>query len=178
MWNRDIAVIAFKTLSLWVIVTGLFAAVEVFINWEQSLGHMKVAIGDHVSAPPETLLGWSIVAFLVRSLLGVGLWAVSGPLARWVFPSDAVPSPPEVSRTDLFNVASFLVGLWLLADTVPALAYVVRAVQLSDMQDPAWFVEYGLKLALGVALLKAGWLARLIVGGEPREEESESGDGG
>jgi hypothetical protein len=166
--NRDVALIAFNLVALWIIASGLIQALELALNWhvlESKFAEMNLAEG---SPSPASLTWNALGALFARSGLGVVMWLLSGLMARSLFPADDPPYSMEGTIV-LYRAAAFLVGLWLLADSLPkaafALAWAARSGwRLQDPDGVAQFASLWVKLGLGLALLRGGdWVRDLVL---------------
>jgi hypothetical protein len=93
---------------------------------------------------------------------------LSWRLAKLVFPHPGDDSISLTDRRTLYSAASFLVGLWLLSDAIPAGAYYVFwAVRtgwrpFGDATSGAQVTQLMVKGILGLALVRGTWLTRLV----------------
>jgi hypothetical protein len=163
--SRDVALIAFRTLALWLIVSNVATAVELLAGWEP---FRKASEASSSPLSPIERFFLLLVAALARSTMGVLIWTLAGPLSRLAVPADPDRAPAPPAPIGLYRPASFLVALWLLASTVPNAAYYIAwAVRTgwrpaeSD-EGTAQMAEVVAKLLLGVALLRGDWLIRAV----------------
>lgn len=174
MPKRDIGTVAFKTLALWIVVSALLEILQVFVGWEHQRAQLEAELGNVAAMPAGTLLVWGVLALMVRAAGGVALWMLSDRLAAWAFPGQSQAPSPTARRPDLYAAASFLVGLWLLANTVPAIPYVLSWVR--TIQEPGEqyaLAEWILKLLLGLLLLRGDRVAKWAL----RRQDAAAGGG-
>jgi hypothetical protein len=179
--NRDVALLAFKMAALWVIVSGLIQALEVALSWgalESKFASMDMAPG---SPSPSSMVWNALGALLARSGIGLVLWYLAPRLARGVFPGDE-PGYSTESSLVLYRAATFLVGLWLLADALPlaatTLVWIIRGHwRPTDAEGVAQLASLWVKLGLGFALIRGGdwvrewFVAKAASGTTPSAEE-------
>jgi hypothetical protein len=166
--SRDLALIAFKVVALWIVVSGVIQASELVLNW---LGFQGQFAGGNwgPSAPsPQGMMWYALTALLARSLVGVLIWVLSRRLACSLFPVDD-PAYTTEGALVLYRGASFLVGLYLLADSIPAAFFMLTLAirggwRPQEAEGVAQLVSLWVKLGLGTALLRGGdWVRELIL---------------
>ena len=171
MTNRDVALIAFRTLALWVVVSNFGQALGLLLSWKQLIAPVEAG-----GSPTWELLLWGVIGALARSAIGIVVWALARPLSWLLFPGEAETATTAPPALSLYRSASFLVGLWLLADAIPtAVYYTAWAVWTGwrpahGEEGAAQTAELVAKLLLGVALLRGDWLIRTV----RREEDGEA----
>jgi hypothetical protein len=167
--NRDVALIAFRTLALWVIVWGVTQSLELLLTWDQTTAQMRVQLREANAPPPHTLMLWGLAAFLGRAGVGVLLWAGARPLAWLAFPREAQIGVSQPLA--LYRSVTFLVALWLLAQALPTTGYYVMwGVKTGwrpgdNPEGASQVAELLVKLLLGVALLRGDWFIRAVYPG-------------
>jgi hypothetical protein len=163
MARRDLAVVAFRVLALWPIVTGLTQALETVIAWD--VAYRQVARGPNSAAlalSPREFFLITMAPFGARVVVGVLLWVFSGSLARLAAGPDGGPTPLADRRT-LYLSAMFLVGVWLLASAVPTAAYwlfwaVRTGWRPQQAEEGAQLAELAIRGLVGATLLRGDWL--------------------
>jgi hypothetical protein len=164
MKPRDVATIAFRLLALWLVLSALSGLVELLATWKLVAAQMMGMLSGMNNAPTRGELLWlSAGAMLSRGLVGLIAWWVAPWLARVTCPSEQDVSLTLRSR-ELFAAASFLVGLCLVAVSVPGLALVVFLASRPGVpmypeaqpQTPVLLTQF----ALGIACLRGRWLIK------------------
>ena len=163
MKTRDVAIIAFRLLALWIVISALTALIDLLFNWKSVSAQVMGSFSGVANAPTETALFWmSATAFLARAVIGVVAWWLSPVLARATSPSDSIVM--ALGREDLYAAATFLIGLYLVALSLPGLVfegYVATkpgfpAYPEAHPQVPLLLAQ----LVLGIALVRNRWLVK------------------
>ena len=133
MRNRDVALIAIKLLALWIIAGAAIQATELVLSWN-TMRSQFASMNFGPNPPSPTSMVWSTLgAFLARAFVGVAVWLMGARLTRALFPADD-PHYSTAESLVLLRAASFLVGLWLLADALP-LAVLLHYQNREMIQD-------------------------------------------
>ena len=112
MTPREMGCVAFRTMAIWLIVTGLAAACASLIAWDANVTqHGREA----------TLIGLAQSAIYVP--VGALLWLASSWAAGVGFPEQSASEASAPGRPDLYAFASVLVGLYLLSDALSQIVY-------------------------------------------------------
>ena len=111
MTARDIALIAYRVLALWIGVSGLMALIETLLSWESIVAQTMATMAAVSNAPTERAFFWMTTSALgARALFGFLLWWAAPALARRT-PVSESHGAAESSRHALYSAAAFLVGL-------------------------------------------------------------------
>jgi hypothetical protein len=143
MKNRDIALIGYRLLALWFAASAIQALLELLLSWKSVHAQMSASMAD-ISNPLNEVQLFLLTtsAMVARSAVGGILWWLAPRLARRTFPESPSPAVQQPTRSDLFHAASFLVGVWLLGDSVPGVAFfaidVVRNGLSRWMEGTGW----------------------------------------
>ena len=163
MSRRDLAVLTFRALALWPIITGLTQALETAITWDVAYRQVtQTTSGPPLTASPREFLLMTMTAFGSRVIIGVLLWMSSGLLARLAVGSDR-DIVPLADRRTLYLSAMFLVGVWLLASALPTAGYwlfwaVRTGWRPQEAEHGAQLAELAIRGLVGATLLRGGWL--------------------
>jgi hypothetical protein len=145
MNKRDAAKLAFKLL-------GLFFGLGV-IRWIEQIGSNWWSIASAYTNSPHSFWGVSNVLFPLLSLVlvvgtGVFIWQKSEMLADRVFPpsqpSERLPSSDAaVRRQDVLRLALAIIGIWLMANSLPGIISTGIARFLPNSGLPDSMHDYG-----------------------------------
>jgi hypothetical protein len=163
MSRRDLAVLTFRGLALWPIITGLTQALETVITWDVAYRQVtQTTSGPPLAASPSEFFLLTMTAFGSRVIIGALLWISSGFLSRLAVGSvgDTVPL---ADRRTLYLSAMFLVGVWLLASALPTAGYwlfwaVRTGWRPQEPEHGAQLAELAIRGLVGVTLLRGEWL--------------------
>jgi len=112
MTKREIAILSFKILSI-------YAFIKVIDNVYYTLGSIT-STEDH---------GANLVLIIAPQLLlvlcGILLWYIAPRLATSVFKSSSIENEPNASLSDIQTVAFSVVGIFLLAISIPELVSII-----------------------------------------------------
>ena len=158
MTSRVLALVAFKTLALWLFASGFTSLVSGLLTW----------------APDSVRYGFQVAAFQLAAAsmfvpVGALLWIISEPLSARIFPgTDHLPVAP--ARADLYAFAFVLVGLFLLTDAITQGVYwavVWRSARGTSFWNAARDMSDGTTVVYWVsARAQVGAVAvKLVVGG-------------
>ncbi len=188
---KDIALVAYRLLALWLGLSGLQVLAETLLTWKSTWIQIQPQFADVANAPTQAAFFlMTTSALAARSLLGVVLWWLAPVLARHTPVGHVAVDGRLVSRADLFSAAAFLMGVWLLSGALPGLAYSIHAATRPGV--PAYDAGPGgarvaqllAQCLLGVAFVRGGWLVDLAIwgrgGSRPIDDENrgvEQGDG-
>jgi hypothetical protein len=185
MRRKDVALIAFRLLAIWTVFSGADALVESLISWKAVAAQSMSVMAGVANAPTSSQLLWmTSSALLARVAIGLLLWWLSPLLARVTCPGDTAIGV-DVKREELFSAAAFLVGLWLVSDAIPGLAFAAFAATrpgtpaYDDGQGGARLAQLMARLAIGLAFLRSRWLVSWALAGPmiPQQDGAE-GHGG
>lgn len=172
MKTRDVATLAFRLFALWITISAVTALIDLLFTWRMVAAQAMGTFSSVANAPTEKELFWmSASAFVGRGIIGLVVWWVSPLLARITFPADMLSVVGDLQS--LYAVASFLVGLWLIAISAPGLAfeaYVATkpgfpAYQEAHPQVPLLLAQF----VLGISFVRSRWLIKWATG-QPRPE--------
>jgi hypothetical protein len=110
MTRREIALLAFKLLGLWLGVSGLIGVANVPYFFEPQFESMR-----------RTAVFFALLPSLVSLVAGIQAWFSADWLALRAF-----PGPPEPSGSDrfpaeaLFSLAIAVIGVYLIVGSIPA----------------------------------------------------------
>jgi hypothetical protein len=180
MGIRDIALVAYRTLALWVTVSGLMALIETLFTWRSVWAQSQAAMVGVSNPATETDFFWMTTSALAsRLLLGVLLWCAAPTLARYTPFSKLPLASEQSSRATLFSAAAFLVGVWLLSSSIPGLAFAALAATrpgvpaYDDGVGGARVAQLLAQLFLGVAFVRGGWLVDLAISSRAHSADTE-----
>src|SRR5512144_2563060 len=114
MSRRDLATVALKTLSAWLLASGIAGLGSALLTWSHDVAEYGTEGG---------ILGAAAAGILIP--IGALGWFASDWAAGRIFadaPAHAA-SALGLTRTDLYAFGSVLVGLCLLANAVPMIVY-------------------------------------------------------
>lgn len=112
MSTRILATIAFRTMAVWLFASGALSLVSGLFTWQPDVAQFGAAA-----------TGWRLAAASLFLPIGGLLWVISPGLAAWSCAADEQIGVAQLTRADLYAFASLLVGLFLLADAFPQIAY-------------------------------------------------------
>lgn len=177
---RDVALVAYRLLGLWIGASGAMALGEALITWKSSWAQIETMMATTTNPMSETALFWmSMSALAFRGLFGGLLWWAAPLLARHTPVGERCLAGEEPARAALYSAAAFLVGVWLLSVSLPGLAFEVHAARRAgahaheDGLGGARIVELVAQLLLGAAFVRGGWLVDLAIGSRPRLDAVE-----
>jgi hypothetical protein len=166
MRARDIALVAFRLLAIWAVLSGLDMVLQTLLGWKTIAAQSMPSMAGVVNAPTSSEFFWMTISGLsARVVLGLLLWWVAPFLARVTCPSEAQVAGHS-TREALYSAAAFLVGIWLVSDSLPGLAFVAFSATrpgtpaYDDGSMTAQVAQLAAKLVLGLAFLRARWLVR------------------
>ena len=169
MTARDIALIAYRVLALWIGVSGLMALIETLLSWESIVAQTMATMAAVSNAPTERAFFWMTTSALgARALFGFLLWWAAPALARRT-PVSESHGAAESSRHALYSAAAFLVGVWLVSESLPGLAFTFHAATrpgvpaYDDGLGGARLAQLLAQFLLGVAFIRGGWLVDLAI---------------
>lgn len=179
---KDIALVAYRLLALWLALSGLQALAETLLTWKSIWIQMQPQFAGVSNSPTQT--GFFVMttsALAVRALFGLLLWWLAPALARCTPVGQMGLEGRLASRADLFSAAAFLVGVWLLAGALPGLAYSAYVATrpgtpaYDDGLGGARIAQLVAQVLIGVAFVKGRWLVELAIseGGGSRPTEDE-----
>jgi hypothetical protein len=184
MRPKDVALVAFRLLAIWTVVSGLDLLLQTLASWKVVFAQATATMANVPNAPTSSEFFWMTAsALLARVFLGLVLWSMSPFLARVTCPGEA-PLAGVISREGLYSAAAFLVGIWLVSDSLPSLAYFGFAATrpgtpaYPDMNRPAQIVQLVARLLIGLAFLRGGWLVRWALEGPITRGDGAGIDGG
>jgi len=167
----DVALIAFRLLALWLVASALGALAEMWASWESFATQALSAMSGTSNPITRSELFWlTSSAMLARGAVGGVLWWGAPLLAYHTSSREAGAPSNTPSRAALYSAAAFLVGVWLLSDALPGLAFIAFAATrpgtpaYDDGLSGARVAELVAKLVLGVAFLRSNWLTRWVLG--------------
>jgi hypothetical protein len=184
MTGRDIALVAYRLLALWIALSAVMALLETLVSWESIVAQTQGALANVSNPPTARALFWMTTsATVARGMVGVLLWWGAPALARRTPVSDSPRSDP--SRYNLYSAAAFLVGVWLLSECLPGLAFAFQmairpgVLAHDDGLGRARLAQMLAQLLLGIAFIRGGWLVDLAIwrrgDGSAGAEESKPG---
>ena len=139
----------------------LTVAVRLFAVWLALIVLREVVGGLISSRTPEyaSLLPVIIVVGVVGLLLVVALWLFPRSIARGLLPSGA-DAPPEPSSPETwFATGTSLIGLWLIASSVPGVLrdlivlYLFRAESIDKSGLQSGLIYFIAEAAVGALLI-------------------------
>jgi hypothetical protein len=182
--TRDVALVAYRALALWLGASGLMALGETLLTWQAVWAQSQAAMAGVTNPLTERGFLWMTAsALLFRALLGGLLWWAAPSLARRTPVSEPRLASREPSRAVLYSAAAFLVGVWLLSSSLPGLAFAAYAATrpgvpaYDDGLGGARIAESLAQLLLGVAFVRGGWLVDLAIWSRGSSGSVEDGDG-
>jgi hypothetical protein len=171
MRPKDVALVAFRLLAIWTVVSGLDLLLQTLASWRVVYAQAMAAMPNVPNVPTSSEFLWMTAsALLARVLLGLVLWWTSPFLARVTCPGEA-PLVGVISREGLYSAATFLVGIWLVSDSLPGLAYFGFAATrpgtpaYPDVNRPAQIAQLVARFVIGLTFLRGGWLVRWALEG-------------
>lgn len=144
MNRRDAAILAFKLLAL-------FFGLGV-VRWIEQVGSNWWSIASAYTNSPHSFWGVSNVLIPLLSLVlvvgtGVLVWRKSEMLADRVFPSQASTrlssTDDAVRRQDVLRLALAIIGIWLMANSLPGLISTGIARFILNSGVPDSMHDYG-----------------------------------
>ena len=110
MTSRDVALLAFKLLGLWLFVSGLIGLANVPYFFEPQFETMR-----------RMAVLFALLPSVVSLAAGIQAWFSADWLASHVFTGSAEPSGSNRLRADaLFSLAIAVVGVYLIVGSIPA----------------------------------------------------------
>lgn len=112
MTSRDVAVLAFRLVGMWLVSSGVIGFAGLPYLWESSPEQARRLIAGFVVLPSLVTLG-----------LGVLLWANAEWFAARTFPVSSGDSlrPDRLRAETLVSTACMIIGIFFVADGLPAL---------------------------------------------------------
>jgi hypothetical protein len=178
---RDVALVAYRLLGLWLGVSGLQALAETLLSWKSLWAQSQPMFPGTTNPPTEIgFLLMTTSALAARALFGLLLWWAAPAMARHTPVGQPRSEGRYASRADLFSAGAFLVGVWLLSGALPGLAYSAFAAMrpgTSPYDDGLGAPRIAQLLAqglLGIAFVRGGWLVDLAMSGGGRSQTIEN----
>jgi hypothetical protein len=178
---RDVALVAYRLLGLWLGVSGLQALAETLLNWKSLWAQSQPMFAGTANPPTEAgFLLMTTSALAARALFGLLLWWAAPAMARHTPVGQPHSEGRYASRADLFSAGAFLVGVWLLSGALPGLAYSAFAATrpgTSPYDDGLGGARIAQLLAqglLGIAFVRGGWLVDLALSSGGRSQTIEN----
>jgi hypothetical protein len=177
---RDVSLVAFRLLALWVMVSGVQATVELALTWPLAAAPAMAGMDGVANAPTEGELRWMTFSALVARVgVGLVLWWVAPLLAGRLQPAAVEGVAQHADARSLYGAGAFLVGVWLLGEAIPGLGFLALAASrpgvpaYDDGGGAARVAEYLLKLICGVAFVRGGWLVSAVLGGPTGTDDEQ-----
>ena len=99
MQPKDIALVAFRLLAIWTVVSGLDLLLQALASWKIVAAQSMSSMANISNAPTESEFFWmTSSALLARVILGCVLWWVSPLLARLTCPGEAPSLVSSVAK--------------------------------------------------------------------------------
>ena len=159
MTNRDFAIIAFRLLGLWLIVSALIGLASLPYVWETTSTETRRFTIGAIFLPSLVTLG-----------IGVPIWMSGEWFTMRVFPAAASDSiGPDRLRTETLLATAFaIMGVFFIADGIPALVNSAALFAQSYMSTTSVLgrdiEQQHLLWSAAAKAHTAGGVARLVIG--------------
>jgi len=159
--NRDVALLAFKVVGLWLMAVAAVNVAGLPFLWDPAFDDLRAAT-----------VAFTLLPVLVAAGIGIPVWFSADWFASRIFPSAPSGSfRPERLRTQpLFALALSVIGVFLICEALPALVGAVslflqsRQTQESLLGGGSWQTERASLWNANAKALAAQHVTRLVLG--------------